>query len=96
MSGIDRDISRDPRQSLTDRHLPNTAQVQRLLRREGRAHVFNDRETLEQVTQAIIVGGEQTGIDDEEDAYDRYGLYFSEAIGYIIQSRRQPNTALLR
>jgi hypothetical protein len=85
MSGIDRDISPDPRQSLIDRHLPSTAQVQRLLRREGRAHVFNDRETLERVTQAIIVGGEQTGVDDEEDAYDRYGLYFSEAIVYIIR-----------
>jgi hypothetical protein len=38
----------------------------------------------ERVTQAIIVGGEQTGVDDEEDACDRYGLYFSESIGYII------------
>jgi hypothetical protein len=84
MSGIDREIIPDPRQSLIDRHLPNTTQVQRLLRREDRAHVFNDRETLERVTQAIISGGEQTGVDDEEDAYDRYGLYFSEAIGYII------------
>jgi hypothetical protein len=65
-----------------DRHLPNTAQVQRLLGREGRAHVFNDSETLERVTQAIIAGAEQTGA---EDAYDRYGLYFSEAIGYIIR-----------
>ena len=85
MSGIERDISPDLRQSLVDRHLPNTAQVQRLLRREGRAHVFNDRETLERVTQAITVGGEQTGIDDGEDAYESYGLYFSEAIGYIIR-----------
>jgi hypothetical protein len=85
MSGIDRDISPDPRQSLIDRHLPNTAQVQRLLRRESRAHVFNDRETLERVTQAIIVSGEQTGVEDREDDYERYGLYFSEAIGYIIR-----------
>ncbi len=85
MSGIDQSITPDPRQSLIDRHLPNTVQAQRLLRREGRAHVFNDRETLKQVTKAIIVGGEQTGVDDEEDAYDRYGLYFSEAIGYIIR-----------
>ena len=82
MSGIDRKIIPDPRTSLTDRHLPNTPQVQRLLQKEGRAHVFNDRETLERVTQAIIEGGKQTGIDDEDD-YERYGLYFSEAIGYI-------------
>jgi hypothetical protein len=59
MSGIDRDnITSDPRPSLIDRHLPNTLQVQRLLRREGRAHVFNDLEALKRVTQAIIMGGE--------------------------------------
>jgi hypothetical protein len=85
MSGIDRNIIPDPRQSLVDRHLPNTPQVQRLLRREDRAHVFNDRETLGRVTQAIIAGGERTSIDDEEDDYERYGLYFSEPIGYIIK-----------
>ncbi|MBW4475715.1 MAG: hypothetical protein KME54_02305 [Tolypothrix brevis GSE-NOS-MK-07-07A] len=85
MSGIDRKIILDPRSSLIVRHLPNTLQVQRLLRREGRAHVFNDRETLEQVTQAIIANGEQTGIEDEDDDYERYGLYFPEAIGYIIR-----------
>ena len=88
MSGIDRDIIPDSRSNLIDRHLPNTPQVQQLLRREGRAHVFNDRETLERVTQAIIERGEQTGIDDEEDDYDRYGLYFPEAIGYIIKADR--------
>lgn len=84
MSGIDQDITPDPRPSLIDRHLPNTLQVQRLLRREGKAHVFNDLETLQRVTQAIIEGGEQTGIDDDD--YERYGLYFSEAIGYIIRT----------
>jgi hypothetical protein len=86
MGEIDRDIIPDPRPSLVDRYLPNTAQVQRLLRREGRAHVFNDRETLRRVTQAIIARGERTGIDDEEDDYERYGLYFSESIGYIIRT----------
>ncbi|MDF5724597.1 MAG: hypothetical protein PUP91_29870 [Rhizonema sp. PD37] len=86
MSGIDRDITPDPRASLIDRHLPNTGQVQRLLQREGRAHVFNDHETLERVTQAIITGGERTGIDDDEDDYERYGLYFPEPIGYIIRT----------
>jgi hypothetical protein len=86
MSGIDRDITPDPRSSLIDRHLPNTPQVQRLLRKEGRAHIFIDRETLELVTQAIIANGERTGIEDNEDDYERYGLYFSEAIGYIIRT----------
>ncbi|WP_442947593.1 DUF6972 family protein [Nostoc sp.] len=36
-----------------------------MLQREGRAHVFSDRETLERVTQAIIKSGERTGIDGE-------------------------------
>jgi hypothetical protein len=85
MSGIDRDIIPDPRLSLIDRHLPNTRQIQRLLRREGRAHVFKDLETLKRVTKAIITGGERTGIEDENDDYERYGLYFSEPIGYIIR-----------
>ncbi len=65
MRGIDRDITPDPRASLIDRHLPNTEQVQRLLHREGRAHVFSDLETLERVTQAIITDGERTGIDQD-------------------------------
>lgn len=86
MSGIDRDITPDPRPSLINRHLPNTPQVQRLLRKEGKAYVFKDRETLERVTQAIIAEGERTGIDDEDDDYERYGLYFSEPIGYRIKA----------
>ena len=85
MSGINRDITLDPRLSLIDRHLPNTPQVQRLLRREGRAHVFNNLETLKRVTQAIIADGERTGVENEDDDYERYGLYFSEPIGYIIR-----------
>ncbi len=57
MSGIDRDITPDPRTSLIDRHLPNTPQVERRLRRDGRAYVFNNLQTLQRVTQAIIAGG---------------------------------------
>lgn len=86
MSGIDRNIAPDPLPGLIDRHLPNTRQVQRLLRREGRAHVFSDRETVERVTQAIVLGGKRTGIEDADDDYERYGLYFPEAIGYIIRT----------
>ena len=81
MSGIDRTIIPALRSSLINRHLPNATQVQRLLRREGRAHVFNDLETLGQVTQAIISRGERTGIMDQSDDYERYRLYFSEPIG---------------
>ena len=85
MSGINRDIIPDPRPSLVFRHLPGTPHVQRLLRKEGKAHVFNDFATLERVTRAIIEMGEQTGADNEEDDYERYGLYFSDAIGYIMR-----------
>jgi hypothetical protein len=85
MNGIDRDITPDLRPSLINRHLPNTPQVQRLLRREGRAHVFNNLETLKRLTQAIIAGGIRTGVEVEDDDYERYGLYFSESIGYIIR-----------
>jgi hypothetical protein len=84
MSGIDRDIRPDPRPSLIDRHLPNTPQVQRLLRREGRAHVFNDCATLERVPQTIIASGDRTGLEGEDENYERYRLYFSSPIGYII------------
>jgi hypothetical protein len=70
---------------LIDKHLPNTPQVQRLLIRESRAHIFSDLATLEKVIQAIILGGERTGIDNEDDDYERYGLYFAEPIGYIIR-----------
>jgi hypothetical protein len=86
MGGIHKAIKPDPRFSLVERHLPNTSKVERLLSKEGKAHVFNSLETLERVTQAIIEQGEQTGADDEEDDYERYGLYFSEAIGYIIRA----------
>ncbi|BBC26138.1 DUF6972 family protein [Pseudanabaena sp. ABRG5-3] len=85
MAGIKRRITPDSRSSLIDKHLPNTPQVQRLLRREGRTHIFSDHETLEKVIQAIILDGERTGIDDETDDYERYGLYFDEPIGYIIR-----------
>ncbi|MGB3292947.1 MAG: hypothetical protein WBB01_08180 [Phormidesmis sp.] len=86
MSGINRKITPDSRFSLIERHLPDTAKVSRLLSKEGQAHVFNSRETIERVTKAIIEQGERTGSDDENDDYERYGLYFSEAIGYIIRA----------
>lgn len=82
MARIKRNITPDPRSSLIDKHLPNTPQVQRLLRKEGRAHIFSDRATLDKVIQAIILDGERTGINDD---YERYGLYFTEPIGYIIR-----------
>lgn len=79
MSGIDREIILDRRHIA--KHLPNTTQSNRLLRRGRSAHVFNDEDTLLQVVQAIIVSGIHTGF---ARGYDRYGLMFPEAIGVRI------------
>ena len=86
MSGIKRPIVPDSRISLISRHLPGTAQVERLLRKEGKAHVFNNVETMQRVTEAIVQGGARTGENDLADSYERYGLYFTEAIGYILKN----------
>lgn len=79
MSGIDRDIILDPRHIA--KHLPETPQVQRLVRQGRSAHVFNNVATIERVTQAIIKRGEFIGVIR---GYERYGLFFAESIGYRI------------
>ncbi len=79
MSAIEREIFLDPRH--LPKHLPDTPQVQRLLRRGQSAHVFNDQETMFRVAQAIIERGEYTG---NIRNYERYGLLFSEVIGFRI------------
>ena len=53
MSGINRELTPHSRTSLFDKHLPGTPQVARMLRKEGKAHVFQDRATMEFVVQAI-------------------------------------------
>jgi hypothetical protein len=85
MTGINHKIIPDPRISLFQKHLPDTPQVKRLLKKEGKAHVFNDQATMERVIDVIINQGGQTGVNDETDKYERYGLYFTEPIGYIIK-----------
>ncbi|NJL41592.1 MAG: hypothetical protein HC899_36560 [Leptolyngbyaceae cyanobacterium SM1_4_3] len=89
MSGVDREISLDPRHIA--KHLPNTSQVQRLLRRGRSAHVFNNEATMEKVAQAIIERGEFTG---DIRGYERYGLFFSESIGYRISPEDGSSTLL--
>ena len=93
MSGISRDIIPDSRSSLVNRHLPGTSQFKDYCEKRGEAHVFNDLETLKRVTKAIIDYGERTGVDDRDDDYERYGLYFPEAIGYIIRFGWQSSAA---
>ena len=85
MSGINRELTPDVRSSLFEKHLPGTSQVERLLRKEGKAHVFNGRATLNAVAAAIIERGYLTGVEDETDNYERYGLYFDDPIGYQIR-----------
>jgi hypothetical protein len=59
MSGIEREITLDTRH--VAKHLPDTPQVQRLLRRGRAAHIFKNAATMERVAQAIIARGEFTG-----------------------------------
>lgn len=89
MSGIDREIIPDSRH--ITKHLPDTPQVQRLLRRSRAAHVFNNEATMERVAQAIKEGGEFTGVIR---GYERYGLFFAEPIGYRISPSDGSSTPL--
>jgi len=86
MSGIDRELTLETRMSLIDKHLPGTRKAQNELESEGIVHLFNDRETMERVATEIKLRGERTGAYDLEDNYERYGLYFSEPIGYILKA----------
>ena len=76
MAGIDRQLLLDTKH--VAKHLPGTPQMQRLLEREGSVHIFKDKETMLRVSARIIEVGEFTG---QIRGHDRYGLYFSEAIG---------------
>jgi hypothetical protein len=79
MTGITHDVIFDQRHAL--KHLPNTLQSQRLLKLGRSVHVFKDEATMIRVAQAIIESGEYTG---KIRNYERYGLFFSEPIGFRI------------
>ena len=89
MVGINRKIVIDTRH--VSKHLPDTPQVQRLLSRGRSAHVFNDVVTMERVARVIIERGDYIGFIR---GYERYGLFFSEAIGYRISPDGQLDTLL--
>jgi hypothetical protein len=89
MSGIEREIILDSR--YIPRHLPDTPQTQRLLRRGRSAHVFNNEATMKRVAQAIIEKGAFTGVIR---GYARYGLFFAEPIGYRISPENRSRTPL--
>jgi hypothetical protein len=65
------------------KHLPNTPQMQKLLKEEGKAHVFFDEATMIQVVQEIFTRGQRTSTVRD---WERYGLQFSESIGYRIDA----------
>lgn len=79
MSLTDRKLTLDAKH--VAKHLPDTLQMQLLFQKEGSAHVFNDEATIAMVTQAIIEKGEFTGVIR---GHERYGLFFSEPIGYRV------------
>jgi len=89
MSGINREIILDSRH--TGKHLPDTTPVKRLLRRGRSAHVFNDEATMDRVAQIIMERGEFTGL---VRGYKRYGLFFTEPIGYRISPEDGSRTLL--
>ena len=63
------------------RHLPDTPQMLKQLKEDGKAHVFNDRQTLLKVTQALFESGQFIGA---VRGHERFGMYFDLAIGYRI------------
>ncbi|AFZ26626.1 SH3 domain-containing protein [Cylindrospermum stagnale PCC 7417] len=65
-------------ESQVNKHLPNTAESNKLIRKEGSAHVFKDRATMDRVTQEIINRGDYLGT---VRGHDRWGLSFDKPIG---------------
>ncbi|MFP4135240.1 MAG: DUF6972 family protein, partial [Halothece sp.] len=63
----------------------------RLLKRGLSAHVFNDKATMDRVAQIIMERGEFTGL---VRGYERYGLFFTEAIGYRLSPEDGSRTLL--
>ncbi len=79
MTNINRPLELDKKH--IPKHLPNTPQMKRLLKKGLSAHVFIDLKTLEEVTQAIFERGKYLG---KIRKYERYGLYFTNVIGHRI------------
>jgi hypothetical protein len=66
-----------------NKHLQGTTQSERLIRKEGAAHVFKDKETLEDVEKTILEEGKYIG---NVRGAERYGYQFKEPIGYRIDA----------
>jgi hypothetical protein len=69
------------------KHIEGTATAERLIAREGAAHVFPDMATLARVEDAIFAGGQFTGtIVRGSTVTERFGLMFETLIEYRIAS----------
>jgi hypothetical protein len=64
-------------------HLPGTPQSNKLIRKEGKAHVFHDVDTMETVVREISDHGEYTG---NVRGWDRYSLEFPEPVGKQVRA----------
>jgi hypothetical protein len=63
------------------KHIPGTPQAERLVRKEGAAHVFKDEATMRAVVEAIMERGQMTGT---LRGHERWGLWFEQPIGFRI------------
>lgn len=66
-----------------NKHLPNTPQANKLMKKEGAIHVFNNKGSLARVENAIFQRGKYTG---NQGGAKRYGLRFNKPIGMRISS----------
>jgi uncharacterized Zn-binding protein involved in type VI secretion len=66
------------------KHLPDTPQSAKLVRKEGAAHVFKDEATMQAVAAEIRAHGKFLG---SIRGHDRWGLQFEEPIGYRVDAK---------
>jgi hypothetical protein len=66
-----------------NKHLPDTAEAARLIRKDGSAHVFKDKATLSRVERELLESGESLGT---VRGWGRYGKHFDEPIGFRIDT----------
>lgn len=64
-----------------NKHLAGTKEAEKLIRKDGSAHVFTNKEALSKVEAAIFERGVYTG---NVRGTERYGLMFNEPIGFRI------------
>ncbi|MFH5806531.1 RHS repeat domain-containing protein, partial [Alienimonas sp. DA493] len=67
-----------------NKHLPDTSESARLIRKDGSAHVFKDKATLGRVEQELLRCGDSLGT---VRGWERYGKYFNEPIGFRIDAQ---------